>query len=168
MPVSPSSSRPAWSGVFDPAVSLAYCQSVMIGPEGERLPGDYISLTNDLSMTHWRQPYCVPAVEEVELALSQRNTIPNASAVLFRKRADLDCRAELERMRLAGDWLFYAMQIRDGRISYVPDPLNFHRHHNRTVRHAFECAAEPSRSSCWSRRESSSPSRSRRTRSRVA
>ncbi len=127
---------------FDPAVALAYCQSVMIGPEGERLPGDYISLTNDLSMTHWRQPYSVPAVEEVELALSQRNTIPNASAVLFRKRMDLDCRADLERMRLAGDWLFYAMQIRDGRIAYVPDPLNFHRHHNRTVRHAFERAAE--------------------------
>jgi glycosyltransferase involved in cell wall biosynthesis len=127
---------------FDPAVALAYCQSAMIGPEGQKYAEDYVALTNDISVTHWRHPYSVPALEEVELALSQRNTIPNASAVVFRKRADIDCRADLERMRLGGDWLFYATQIRGGRISFVADVLNSHRHHDRTVRHAFERAAE--------------------------
>lgn len=80
----------------------------------------------------------MPALEEIELALSQRNTIPNASAVVFRKGAHLDCRADLEQMRLAGDWLFYATQIRGGRIAFVADALNAHRHHDQTVRHAFE------------------------------
>jgi glycosyltransferase involved in cell wall biosynthesis/transposase-like protein len=127
---------------FDPAVALAYCQSAMIGPEGQKSADDYVSCTNDISVTHWRHPYSIPALEEVELALSQRNTIPNASAVVFRKRAGIDCRADLERMRLAGDWLFYATQIRGGRISYVADALNSHRHHDRTVRRAFERAAE--------------------------
>ena len=108
---------------FDPAVALAYCQSAVIGPDGQKYADDYISLTNEISLTHWRHSYNVSGVEEVELALSQRNTIPNASAVLFRRPPDLDCRTDLERMRLAGDWLFYAMQIRDGRISFVPDAL---------------------------------------------
>ncbi|MGP0064337.1 MAG: glycosyltransferase family 2 protein [Isosphaeraceae bacterium] len=123
---------------FDPDVALAYCQSSMIGPEGQTLADDYVALTNDLSVTHWRYPYSVPALEEIELALSQRNTIPNASAVVFRKGAHLDCRADLEQMRLAGDWLFYATQIRGGRIAFVADALNAHRHHDQTVRHAFE------------------------------
>ncbi len=127
---------------FDPAVTLAYCQSASIGPVGQKQADDYLWLTNEISLTHWRHPYSVPGLEEVELALSQRNTIPNASAVLFRKRAGLDCRADLEWMRLAGDWLFYATQIHGGRISFVPEVLNSHRHHERSVRHAFERALE--------------------------
>jgi glycosyltransferase involved in cell wall biosynthesis len=127
---------------FDPVVSLAYCQSAMIGPEGQKYADNYMSYTNDISVAHWCHPYSIPALEEVELALSQRNTIPNASAVVFRKLADVDCRADLERMRFAGDWLFYATQIRGGRISYVADALNSHRHHDRTVRHAFQRTAE--------------------------
>ncbi len=127
---------------FDPAVTLAYCQSASIGPDGHKHADDYLWLTNEVSLTHWRHRYSVLALEEVELALSQRNTIPNASAVLFRKRASLECRADLAWMRLAGDWLFYATQIRGGRISFVPEVLNSHRHHDRTVRHAFERALE--------------------------
>ena len=153
---------------FDPEVALAYCQSAMIGPDGQKYAEDYISLTNDISVTHWRHPYSIPALEEVELALSQRNTIPNASAVVFRKRADIDCRADLERMRLAGDWLFYATQIRGGRISFVADALNS------TGITTGPCATRSNgprswwKNSCTSRRGSSSRTRSRRMRSREA
>jgi hypothetical protein len=78
----------------------------------------------------------------VELALSQRNTIPNASAVVFRKPDGLEERDDLETLRLGGDWLFYAMRIRRGKIAYVPEPLNGHRHHDRTVRSAYERSVE--------------------------
>jgi glycosyltransferase involved in cell wall biosynthesis len=125
---------------FDPEVMLAYCQSAIIGPDGEQHAADYLSSTEDLSPTRWRYPYCVAGREEVELALSQRNTIPNASAVVFRKPADLDDREDLEQLKLGGDWLFYAMRIRCGKIAYVPESLNGHRHHDRSVRNAFERA----------------------------
>ena len=52
--------------------------------------------------------------EEVEVSLSLRNTIPNASAVLFRRPHRLDFAEELLNLRFAGDWLFYAMRIRGG------------------------------------------------------
>ena len=78
----------------------------------------------------------------MERALCQRNTIPNASAVVFRKPAEIEERGDLETLRLGGDWLFYAMRIRRGKIAYVPEPLNGHRHHDRSVRIGFERAVE--------------------------
>ena len=126
----------------DPEVTLAYCQSAIIGPDGQRLAPDYLASVEDLSPIHWRYPYCVPGHEEVELALSQRNTIPNASAVLFRRPDELEEREDLDSLKLAGDWLFYAMRIQRGKIAYVADSLNGHRHHDRTVRSGFERSVE--------------------------
>jgi hypothetical protein len=74
------------------------------------------------------------------LALSQKNTIPNASAVLFRRPANLDFAPELESYRFAGDWFFYATLIRTGKIAYVPDALNHYRRHEQTVTH--QCIRE--------------------------
>ena len=80
-------------------------------------------------------PFSVPGYEEVELALSQKNTIPNASAVLFRRPIRPDFADELENLRFAGDWLFYAMQLRGGKIAYVPEVLNLFRRHPQTNTH---------------------------------
>src|SRR5262249_51466055 len=79
---------------YDPEVVLAYSQSEVIGPEGQRYSGDYLSYTDDVSKTRWRARYVARAEEEVELALSQKNTIPNASAVVFRRDASRDFFAE--------------------------------------------------------------------------
>ena len=46
---------------LDPEVTLAYCQSAIIGPDGRRYAEDYLSVTEDLSPTRWRYPYSVPA-----------------------------------------------------------------------------------------------------------
>jgi glycosyltransferase involved in cell wall biosynthesis len=126
----------------DPEVTLAYCQSARIGPDGCQYAADYLADTEDLSPVHWRYPYCVPGVHEVELALSQRNTIPNASAVVFRRAYEIEEREDLDNLKLAGDWLFYAMRIRRGKIAYIPESLNGHRHHDRTVRSGFERSVE--------------------------
>src|SRR5262249_47400600 len=101
---------------FDSEVVLAYCQSALIGAEGERLEENFLAHTEDLSTTRWRCRYSASGIEEAELALSQKNTIPNASAVVFRRPRCLDFAAELQGLRFSGDWLFYAMQIRTGRI----------------------------------------------------
>ncbi len=125
----------------DPEVSLAFCQSSMVGPDGRRLAEDYLFATEDLCADAMAVPIQRHrAPRRSRSALSQRNTIPNASAVVFRRPEVLEERGELERLRLGGDWLFYAMRIRRGKIAFVPEPLNGHRHHERTVRHAFERA----------------------------
>jgi hypothetical protein len=67
--------------------------------------------------------------------LSQKNTIPNASAVVFRRPERLDFSGELEKLRFAGDWLFYALLIKSGKISFLPEVLNVYRRHEATVSH---------------------------------
>jgi len=120
---------------FEPEVVLAYCQSALIGPQGERLAQDFLAHTDDISLTRWRSRYSVSAAEEAEHALSQKNTIPNASAVLFRRPERLDFSADLENLRFAGDWLFYALLIRSGKINFLPEVLNYYRRHVATVSH---------------------------------
>jgi glycosyltransferase involved in cell wall biosynthesis len=120
---------------YDPEVVLAYCQSAVIGSEGEKLEDNYLGYTDDISTTRWRSRYSVSGIEEVELALSQKNTIPNASAVLFRRPHRLDFAEELVNLRFAGDWLFYARQIRTGKITFLPEALNYHRRHEQTNTH---------------------------------
>ena len=117
----------------NPDVSLAYCQSALIGPNGERWAPDFLDHTADIDRAHWRGPFTADARDEAELGLSQKNTIPNASAVLFRKPARIDFAEELTAMRFAGDWLFYAMILRNGKIAFAPESLNSYRRHEQTV-----------------------------------
>jgi glycosyltransferase involved in cell wall biosynthesis len=120
---------------YDPDVVLCYCQSAIVGPAGETWADDFHAHTDDISPTRWRSRYSVWGAEEAELALSQKNTIPNASAVVFRRPNHLDFADELGALRFAGDWLFYAMLIRSGKITYLPEILNFYRRHDQTVTH---------------------------------
>ena len=120
---------------YDPDVVLCYCQSAIVGPAGETQADNFHAHTDDISTIRWRSRYSVSGAEEAELALSQKNTIPNASAVVFRRPKHLDFADELERLQFAGDWLFYAMLIRSGKISYLPEVLNFYRRHEQTVTH---------------------------------
>ena len=120
---------------YDPDVVLAYCQSALIGPAGQKLEDHFLAHTDDLSTARWRSRYCVAGSLEVEMAASQKNTIPNASAVLFRRPEHIDFADELVRLKFAGDWLFYAMMMRDGKVAYVPEVLNHYRRHEQTVSH---------------------------------
>jgi len=120
---------------YDPDVALAYCQSALIGPRRERWSDDFLGHTDDISKSRWRSRYSVSGIVEAEEALSQKNTIPNASAVVFRRPQCLDFVQELEKLRFAGDWLFYAMLIRSGKIVYLPEVLNEYRRHEQTVTH---------------------------------
>ena len=120
---------------FDPEVALAYCQSALVGPHGERLADDFLAHTDDICATHWRGRFSSGADHEVELSLSQKNTIPNASAVVFRRPLHLDFADELKKLKFAGDWLFYAMVIRGRKVNYIPEVLNFYRRHESTVTH---------------------------------
>jgi glycosyltransferase involved in cell wall biosynthesis len=111
---------------------------MIIDHQGQVL-GDYLAYTDDLSSEQWRSRYVVTGAEEVERALLQKNTIPNASAVVFRRSAiPLDVGGELVQFKFAGDWLFYAMVLRVGKIAFIPEALNRHRRHDHTVRRSFE------------------------------
>ena len=120
---------------YDPEVVLAYCQSALVGPGGERLADDFLAHTDDISTDRWRGRFSADSAVEAELALSQKNTIPNASGVVFRRPQSLDFADELMTLKFAGDWFFYAMLVRGGKVNFLPEVLNFYRRHEATVSH---------------------------------
>jgi SAM-dependent methyltransferase len=78
--------------------------------------------------------YRVTATQEINDGLGVKDTILNASAVLFRKfKFDNEFRTILEGMHIAGDWYFIVHAIKDGEIHYQAEKLNYHRRHSGSV-----------------------------------
>jgi len=116
----------------DPTVKLAYCQSTVLGEHDEALY-DAIHVTDEFSIDRWYRSYVVEAEVEVNYCLAVKNTITNASSVVFR-RFDYSQWSEAWRTAiLAGDWALYLYAIQDGKIAYHPERLNYHRRHKDTA-----------------------------------
>jgi hypothetical protein len=130
--------RPAFLQVvlrgFDHAgVVVSFCQSRQIDAQGAVLADDYLDYVADVSRDKWLRPYVEEGGSEVRTALAVKNTIPNVSAVVFRRDALLHALTagaeELSRLRVAGDWMVYLRALELGRIAFSPRPLNGHRRH---------------------------------------
>ena len=121
----------------DPEVVLSYCQSRRVDAAGKVLHEDYSDYLDDVDPDRWRRDYCRAGAGEIADALSVRNTIPNISAVVFKRAALSDVLAanlnELSSLRIAADWCCYLHLLQQGSIAYTARSLNSHRHHSRSV-----------------------------------
>jgi glycosyltransferase involved in cell wall biosynthesis len=119
----------------DPGVKLIYANSHIIDETG-KVTGDYLNspYLTSLSPTKWRKDYQVTAEQEINDGLGVKDTILNASAVLFRKfEPDGDSLSVFSGMRIVGDWYFFVHAIRGGDIRYDARKLNYHRRHSESV-----------------------------------
>jgi O-antigen biosynthesis protein len=121
----------------DPETVLSYCQSRQVTEEGVVLADDYIGYVMDIDPLRWRQNYHGSGTAEIEDALSVKNTIPNVSAVVFRRdalaevlRSHID---EMTKLRNAADWLCYLRLMTKGAVSFIAASLNNHRRHERST-----------------------------------
>jgi hypothetical protein len=111
----------------DDRLALAYAESRVIGAQGQWLADSYRFYTDSLSSRKWLTGYVEEGSAEVDQALAIKNTIPNASAVVFR-RALLICHIEsVASFAYCGDWWAYIQCLQDGAIAYHPEALNSHR-----------------------------------------
>ena len=121
----------------DPGTALSYCQSRQVDEDGMILANDYIDYVSDIDPSRWQQDYHRSGKEEIEDALSVKNTIPNVSAVVFRRDMLLEVlRDHLDEMiglRNAGDWLCYLRLMTKGSVVFAAASLNNHRRHNRST-----------------------------------
>ncbi len=117
----------------DKDVVLAYCQSKQINENGEILAGNYCEYTNDIDREKWYRDYIRDGMHEISDTLAVKNSIPNVSAVVFKKVDISPIAGEIVNFRIAGDWFFYVWLLRQGRIAYVSHPLNSHRRHDKGV-----------------------------------
>jgi glycosyltransferase involved in cell wall biosynthesis len=117
----------------DEAVLLAYARSAFVDRDGFPIRDDFEQYLADLpDPGRWHEPYVATAHDEVRTGLGIKNTIPNASGVVFRRPPDmplLDDSAWLG-MSVAGDWVFYLHVLRGGKIAYTTATTNYFRRYS--------------------------------------
>jgi glycosyltransferase involved in cell wall biosynthesis len=114
-------------------VTFAYCRSQCVSTD-DRILGFADSIFfPGVDPQRWLTDFNVNGQEECRTHLVRCNTVPNASAVLFRKLQYDQTGGADESLRLCGDWKLWASMALMGDVGYVAQPLNYFRLHDSSV-----------------------------------
>jgi len=118
-------------------VVLSYCDSQQINSIGLVQAKNYQEYLSSASKDKWNNPYVENGVEECKTSLAILNTIPNVSAVVFKRgiiskvlNENFD---EISQYTKAGDWVVYLRTLVHGSIAFSPRTANLHRRHDESV-----------------------------------
>ena len=116
-----------------PEVVISYCRSVDVDEQGNEL--GLTMHADKLDKVKWTKDHVEGGPRELKCYLRYRNTIPNASAVLFKKPANIEKLIRTD-MRYCGDWFLWKGLLEDdkSKIAYTSKPLNFFRTHVKSTR----------------------------------
>jgi glycosyltransferase involved in cell wall biosynthesis len=111
-------------------VSLAYCRSFGVYENNQQVIFKWGEI---IEPSLWEKDQTFKGKEFIDTFLKYRNVIPNASAVVFKKKyfKDID---KLFQMRYAGDWLLWVKIAEKGDIAYCSKPFNYFRFHDASTR----------------------------------
>src|ERR1700677_2998237 len=111
---------------IDSSTVFAYCRSWRVLEDDQRdgFADDYLI---HLDPRRWTTDYSAEGRDECRNFLIQHNTVPNASAVVFRRAAYLRVGGADESFQLCADWKLWAAMALTGRIAYVSEALNYFR-----------------------------------------
>jgi glycosyltransferase involved in cell wall biosynthesis/2-polyprenyl-3-methyl-5-hydroxy-6-metoxy-1,4-benzoquinol methylase len=116
-------------GFSDNEVVLSYTQSKQMDQKENLLASDYLAYTKDIDSEKWKSDYTREGLLEIRDTLVIKNTIPNVSAVVFKKFNTSEIIDEMVQYKVAGDWRFYVWILQKGKISYCARSMNLHRRH---------------------------------------
>lgn len=110
-------------------LGLAYARSNNVDEDGNFNEDFWPDGLNNL---RWRASYYNTGEDEIRNYLKFRNTIPNASACVFKKHVfDFE---EIKNMYFAGDWLFWTKMLAKSDVFFCNEVLNHFRFHSKTTR----------------------------------
>jgi glycosyltransferase involved in cell wall biosynthesis len=118
----------------EPEAGFAYCRSWSVSfddqPNGFADP----AFVESDPRHRWTRDFCAEGLAECRSYLRLCNTVPNASAVVFRKAIYQQVGGADESLRLCSDWKLWVAMALTGKVVYLAEPLNYYRFHNATVR----------------------------------
>ena len=117
----------------EPAAALAYCRSWRVSLD-DRPDGFVNSFESGEERYRWAADYCADGLAECRNYLARCNTIPNASAVVFRREVYRRVGGADETLGLCGDWKLWAAMALTGKVVYSAEPLNYYRFHDESMR----------------------------------
>ena len=123
----------AMKGFDDPDVVLSYTESAIINSAGIMIAPNFRWSRDKEKTGHYKKSYIKDGRKEIEEIMAIRCTIPNVSAVVFRRDAikAKDLAKALE-FAQAGDWYLFTKVLENGKISYDRRALNKFRVHGRS------------------------------------
>lgn len=116
-----------------PDVGLAYSQSSLVGADDEEL-GSNEPYQAFLHPARWKRDYFARGRDECRRFLVRMNTIPSASAVVFRRELALEVGLADPAFRLSGDHDLWVRMLLRSDLAYVAEPLAVFRRHGASVR----------------------------------
>lgn len=122
-------------------VGIVYCQSYLVNSDNQVL-GSHLKHLLTVSKSRWNHKFVIPGQEMLAKYMVSINTIPNASAVLFRKSAYEQIGGAVEDMKLCGDWMTWSKIAMNHHIAFIAEPLNYYRVHELTVRKSFRSSPD--------------------------
>lgn len=117
----------------DAKTGIAYCRSSFIDENGTFLY-DSVDRTASIAPERWLHDFKANGKEEIIQYLYRLNTIPNASAVVFRKSYFIEAGGAPPHMRMCGDWFLWCKMLAICDIAYSSASMNFFRIHAQTTR----------------------------------
>ena len=108
---------------------IRYCSSLLIDENG------IIISENTLQPNKLLFDNSILGVEFIRNFLIKENSIPNASAVIFKKDLiNSKVFKQIEGFKLNGDWMFWILLLKNSNIYFNSTPLNKFRIHSHNVR----------------------------------
>ena len=121
----------------DNSIGLCYCESMVINKNNRIIDHDFFQrIHNYIDPEKWQKNYIANGRDEVCNYLFIRNTIPNASAVVFRSGALRNIGGIPSEYKFSGDWIAYIKILNKWNIAYLRKALNYKRFHNNSVTHS--------------------------------
>lgn len=122
----------------DNTIVLAYCNSNSVNENGKISENFYLNCGYYEGLgypdSRWKQDYFNNGLNEIQNVLAIKNTIPNCSAVVFRKEEFLKIDfSEFNKFTFGHDWLTYINLLMNGSVAYISETLNYHRRHPHSV-----------------------------------
>jgi len=107
----------------DEAVGMAYTAPKYVDSGGHPTEWCFEKYTGALSSGRWNESYKVSGEEEVRYAMGIRNTMVNASSLIFRRSAVAEhlTDGDWSEMKLCGDWLLYLKILSNYSVIFVKD-----------------------------------------------
>ena len=114
------------------AAAIAYCESFKMD-ENDCVTGSWKEWTDNLDKKAFNENFLMNGLEYIEQFLIYQNTIPNASAVVFRKSIFKEIGGADENIPTSSDWLTWLKILLRYDVAFVAQPLNFFRYHQGSV-----------------------------------
>ncbi len=120
-------------GFEDQDVVISYSESMRINENNYIIKESCRDWMEGVSNTRWNHSFIHSGEEEIKEALSMCNTIPNVSAVVFKKKNQVDIIEQAKQYKISGDWFVYYTLLKNGKIAYCKKSLNYFRKHSQST-----------------------------------